>query len=401
MYRPDGERGWEGDFLVNRSVVILRQVQSNRRMTSARPPLKVLLAISEPESGRGSIRADEMRQILERHNDADPQRVRLLTADNLSFSQLKEAIGEFQPEVFHFHGHGDAHGGVFLPRLQRVRFNERRTRPGVGAFSAEIVDEGVGTGGGTFASLFSAHRPELVLFTACETALSDVPYGDVARQLANEGVPAVVAMQFRVTVEAAELFAERFYEALVAGENIEPAFAAGLEKLTDTAADGSGTFVSRWFGTPVLFLNADGGALLERRAPEPPATGGRALGADAPAEPAAASCVFCGAVGAGTSWKYCGACGRAATCQGKDELGAPCGFRFVGDTRYCPNCGTLLESAPLPAGSGAWGVAGGSRFSPPARHSGRRAGRDAPPAGGEKDEQPTVYESSEAPGGAG
>jgi CHAT domain len=337
LYCPEGKEGWEGRFLRHAHFTIMRVVNAQAEIHSNQPPLTIMLAISEPESSRPDIGAPQITGILTPYQSSKPPRVELKVLEDPDFGELKDKIEQWEPQLFHFHGHGNAQGGLHL------------ARPAVAGpaapirFSSEAVDEGVSTNGYTFASLFENHQPNLVLFTACETALSQVRLWDVARQLAETGVPAVVAMQFEVTVDTAARFAEQFYEELVAGELIAPAFSAALDELSVRNAEAVGARdATRAFGTPVLFLGKGNAAGLVIRATDTASS--PVPGSTTRKQP---KCVFCGFEGVG---KYCGECGNPAACP-------ECGKRFATKVKICTNCGRRLgdsaDTTPEPQISGA------------------------------------------------
>jgi hypothetical protein len=78
----------------------------------------------------------------------------------------------------------------------------------------------------------------------------------VAQSLMQQGIPAVVAMQFEVTDEAAIAFAQRFYEVLAAGHLVDTAVAEARK-----AIFGQGHEVE--WGTPVLYLRSSEGHIFD------------------------------------------------------------------------------------------------------------------------------------------
>ena len=325
LYYPDGRTGWTGYFLRTKRISVVREVNSQRSMETGNPPLKVLLATSGPHD-LPSIDAEGIKAVLTPHEAAAVPRIELCVVQDRQFGELKREIEQFKPEVFHFHGHGDGSGGVTLPHKPRKALAELR-------FTGDELDEGVNTGGQTAASLFSDYQPQLVLLTACDSALGEVPFADVAQQLGDVGVgiPAVVAMQFKVRPETAISFAERFYEALIDGDPIAPAFAAGLDALTDENAEARGALgATRDFGTPVLFLNSTAGRLVARADRERAA--GPALDTRVPGARDVHVCVFCGAA---EPQAYCWQCGRPTHCK--------CGETYRKEANFCGGCGAEVR----------------------------------------------------------
>jgi peptidoglycan hydrolase-like protein with peptidoglycan-binding domain len=102
-----------------------------------------------------------------------------------------------------------------------------------------------------FANLLSDQdRLRLVVLNSCEgarTTLTD-PYAGVATTLIQLGVPAVVAMQFEISDDAAVLFAEELYTNLVGRQDPIDAAVAEARKAVYTEID-----AIEW-ATPVLFV---------------------------------------------------------------------------------------------------------------------------------------------------
>ena len=103
----------------------------------------------------------------------------------------------------------------------------------------------------------------LVVLSACEGGRVDGvrAWSGIAPALARSGVPAVVAMQFRVRDDKAIAFSRRFYENLAAGGTIDTATTAGRLAMFDSKND-----YGRDWGAPVLYLNAHQGRLFPKPA---------------------------------------------------------------------------------------------------------------------------------------
>ncbi len=74
----------------------------------------------------------------------------------------------------------------------------------------------------------TVYAPErLAVLNACEGARqsSTDPFSGVAQALVQQGLPAVVAMQFEITDVAAQLFSQDFYAALADNYPIDAALA--------------------------------------------------------------------------------------------------------------------------------------------------------------------------------
>jgi len=102
------------------------------------------------------------------------------------------------------------------------------------------------------------HRSlRLVVLNACEGSRASRadPFAGVAQALVQQGVPAVIAMQFEITDQAAITFAEEFYAAVADGHPVDAALADARKAIFGTGND------IEW-GTPVLYLRAPDGRLF-------------------------------------------------------------------------------------------------------------------------------------------
>jgi uncharacterized protein YraI len=145
--------------------------------------------------------------------------------------------------MLHFIGHGV--------------FDERA---GEGALIFEDEQgRGVAVRGTRLATILHDHDPlRLVILNSCDgarTAPAD-PFGGVAQCLLRQGIPAVIAMQFQVSDDAAIVFAHEFYGAIADGYPVD---AALVESRKAMFAHGHSV---EW-GTPVLHLHAPDGVIFD------------------------------------------------------------------------------------------------------------------------------------------
>ena len=146
--------------------------------------------------------------------------------------------------VFHYIGHGS--------------FSEGR---GDGVLALED-EEGRSrlASGERLAYLLGNHRSlRLVFLNACEGARTsqDDPFAGIAMTLMRTGgIPAVVAMQFSITEDAAIAFARGFYTALSTARPVDAAVTQGRMAIFSSDND------VEW-GKPVLFMRAVDGILFD------------------------------------------------------------------------------------------------------------------------------------------
>jgi tetratricopeptide (TPR) repeat protein len=207
-------------------------------------PLRVLVMISSPsdfptlevekewEKLHGALAELEQRGLvlLQRLDDATP-------------AALRRRLRQDEFHVFHFIGHGgfdpNTQDGVLI-----MEDEQKRGRRMSGADIGMILHD---------------HRPmRLAVLNACEGARASRsdPFGGTAQSLVQQGMPAVIAMQFEITDKAAITFAQEFYQALADNYPADAALAEARKAICDEG------LVPEW-GTPVLYLRAKDGKLFD------------------------------------------------------------------------------------------------------------------------------------------
>ena len=163
--------------------------------------------------------------------------------EQATLAALQQRLRKGPVHLFHFIGHGgwddQAEDGVLLFE------NEQRRGAQVSA--------------SRLATILHDHRTlRLVVLNACEGArvASTDPFAGVAATLVQQGIPAVVAMQFEITDHAAILFSQVFYDSLADGYSVEAALAEARKAIFASGND------VEW-GTPVLYLRAASGRLFD------------------------------------------------------------------------------------------------------------------------------------------
>lgn len=171
---------------------------------------------------------------------------------------LQQRLRQLDYHILHFIGHG----GFDAQRQEGVLLLEDQA-----ARSYPVI-------GGDLGMLLHDHRSlRLVVLNACQGGRSagNDPFAGVAQRLVQQRIPAVVAMQFAITDQAAIVFAQEFYSALA---DSYPVDAALTEARKAIFAQGNKV---EW-GTPVLYMRAPDGRLFDVQGAEP--------GAAAPGRPA-------------------------------------------------------------------------------------------------------------------
>ena len=215
-----------------------------QRPLTVSPPLRILVVVASPidlvrlDAPAELARLREALGALERSGkvvvDAAP-------AGTLSALSRKLRRGDYH--VFHFIGHGgyDAGEDDGLVAFEDAdgRFQEVRASH--------------------LAMLLHDHRTlRMAVLNSCEGArgsLSD-PYAGTAQTLVRQGVPAVVAMQFEITDDAAIAFSQTLYEAIADGYPVDAAMAQARLSICSDVND------VEW-ATPVLYLRAPDGRIFD------------------------------------------------------------------------------------------------------------------------------------------
>lgn len=169
-------------------------------------------------------------------------RIEVERLERPTLEALEARLRTGQPvHVLHFVGHGG--------------FSELR---GEGVLVFEDEDgNGAPVSGSSLAYLLQDHPSlRLAVLNACDGARAsqEDTFAGTAQALVQHGVPAVIAMQSEVTDETACRFAEKFYQALVAGLPVDACVGEVRRAL---AAESN----PEW-GTPVLYLRATDGRLF-------------------------------------------------------------------------------------------------------------------------------------------
>lgn len=193
-------------------------------------PLDVALEKQRVEAAIAGLRADGL--------------VELTWLEGRTWRHLQSAMRRGPWHIFHFIGHGD-----FDPNRQE------------GLIALEDDD------GNSFrlyanelSRLLADHRSlRLALLNACEGAhgsASDL-FSSTAAALVRRGVPAVLAMQYKITDAAAIEFARTFYESIAESMPVDAAISEARKAISIGVAN------SHEWGVPVLMMRSLDGRLFE------------------------------------------------------------------------------------------------------------------------------------------
>ena len=203
-----------------------------------RSPLRIMVLMSRP-SGTEKLNLDQERAGI-KQNWANLPSVEVVFVRPVKAEILKH-LAAADYHVIHYMGHGDFdadEGGMLLLELE-----DGSPDPVTGDEFAVWVE----------------NKPRFIFLNACKTGTTSVrnsvhPFAGVATALIRKGVPAVVAMQFPISDQAAIDFAQTFYQSISQGHPVDAAVAWGRKMLYKSKK-------TEW-ATPVLYLRSKDGALF-------------------------------------------------------------------------------------------------------------------------------------------
>ncbi|HEX8247154.1 MAG TPA: CHAT domain-containing protein [Pyrinomonadaceae bacterium] len=212
-------------------------------------PLRVLVVISMPSNLRELNAEKELENIqtalreLEETNQIEVHRL-----ENATFETLIDTLA-MQPEenpyhVLHYIGHGafnksTGRGSLLL---------ENEAGASVAYSSEELAD-----------ILRNYRTLRLVVLNSCEGASvsAEDSYSGTAQDFLHRAdVPAVIAMQYEISDNAALIFSRRFYQMIAKGQPIDEAVFASRLAMSGKADQ------TEWV-TPVLYMRSDSGNLFD------------------------------------------------------------------------------------------------------------------------------------------
>ncbi len=198
--------------------------------------VRMLAVVASPKDLPALDVAGERRRIEQAvAGMAAAGRIELDWLDPASPRALRHALRDGNYHVLHYVGHS-----AFTTQGEGMLYLEQ-----------EPDGTSIAVDSTLFANLLSDQdRLRLVVLNSCEgarTTLSD-PYAGVATTLVQLGVPAVVAMQFEISDDAAVVFAEELYTNLIGRQDPVDAAVAEARKAVYTEVD-----PLEW-ATPVLFV---------------------------------------------------------------------------------------------------------------------------------------------------
>jgi CHAT domain-containing protein len=208
------------------------------------PPLRVLVVIASPVEHPALDGEQEWRNVTEGLSDlvqADRVQVERLAKPTLGALQRQLRRGSYH--VLHFVGHGGW---------------DSQSQDGVLAFEDSFGRASLVSGEDLGTLLYDHRSLRLAVLNACEGARGARadPFAGTAQSLVQQGIPAVIAMQFEITDAAAIIFAQVLYEAVADGYPLDAATAEARKAIY------AARNLVEW-GTPVLYLRASHGHIFD------------------------------------------------------------------------------------------------------------------------------------------
>jgi hypothetical protein len=228
------------------------EVSDPIRVVPVTPPLRILVVIANPSDLQQLDSDQEWRNVTAALSELTQRgRVEVVRLPQPTLSALQRQLRRNTYHIFHFIGHGG-----FDPNTQdgMLAMEDDHGR------SRLVAGDELGT-------LLHDHRSlRMALLNSCEGARGDRsdPFSGTAQSLIQQGIPAVVAMQFEITDDAAITFGNVLYEAIADGYPLD---AATTEARKAIYTDGN---LTEW-GTPVLYLRAPDGRIFDIQDRQPPA----------------------------------------------------------------------------------------------------------------------------------
>ena len=225
-------------------IVRFLEVPDPLRPLAVKPPLNTLVMISSPSDYPELNVKEEWRRLSESLSgleQAGLMRVDLLPVASLS--QLQRQLRMRDYHIFHFIGHAgfdeSAQDGALILQDEKGR--------------GRVVS------GQDLGIVLSDERSlRLVVLNACEGGRSGQadPFAGCAQSLLQQRIPAVIAMQFEISDDAAITFSREFYDALARSDPVDTALAEARRAIF------AGENGIEW-GTPVLYMRTDDGRVFD------------------------------------------------------------------------------------------------------------------------------------------
>lgn len=245
LYRPSNDTF----FALSADTPILRYVELPEpgRAYPVKLPLHMLAMVSAPTDYPALDVEHEKSKLMDafrqsKHGDLIASGiVQVDWLENGTLAALRSKLGAAHYHIFHYIGHGGVEDGEGVLILEH---ESKRGRAVSGSAIGQILRD--------------ERSLHLVVLNACEGATMPGPneFATTALALIRQGMPAVIAMQFVITDEAAKVFAGELFRSVLDGNTLDVA-------LTDARrAIFAGNLGTEW-ATPVLYTRARGKRIFD------------------------------------------------------------------------------------------------------------------------------------------
>ena len=241
LYEPSGKR-----FLaLSNETPVVRYLEIPERIqpVAVQPPVRILVVVASPKDLRPIGVDGEWKKL--KGALAKLEAAGVVVVDQLekpTYSLLEETLSKEKYHIFHFIGHGQ-----FDVKSQegQLMFEDE------GGWSAPVTADALGL------LLRDAPTLRLAVLNSCEGARADSRdlLSGTAQTLVQQGVPAVIAMQYEISDRSAQSFAEALYKGLARGSPVDAALALARKIMY---AEGS----AEW-GAPVLYMRSPDGRVFD------------------------------------------------------------------------------------------------------------------------------------------
>ena len=163
--------------------------------------------------------------------------------EEATLAALQRRLRRSQYHIFHFIGHGEFDQTLQEGVLLLEREKQRGHRVGSQYLGMLLHDH---------------ESLRVAVLNACEGARSSKqdPFAGSAQTLVQQGIPAVIAMQFEIADDVASTFAHELYGALADGYPIDAAVTEARKAIFAMGRE------VEW-ATPVLYLRAPDGRIFD------------------------------------------------------------------------------------------------------------------------------------------
>jgi GNAT superfamily N-acetyltransferase len=250
LYDP----GREEYFCRQSSTPVVRYVLSDHPVSALRvqPPLRILGLAASP-SGYPPLAIEQEKARVEQalRELIRQRRVELAWLERGTWRELQDRLREGTWHVLHFIGHGG-----FDPAREK----------GLLLLQGDASAEAYLLAASDLGSLLRERSLRFVLLNCCESARASARdiFSSTATTLVKQGIPAVLAMQYRISDRAAIEFSRSFYAALADYVPVDAAVADARLAIKLSLPD------SIEWATPVLFTHSRDEALFASDIVKPP-----------------------------------------------------------------------------------------------------------------------------------